>query len=294
MPVNKTITEKKQGFTLVELSIVLVIIGLIIGGVLVGKDLIKAAELKTIISDREKYISAINTFLTKYGELPGDMKSATSIWGAVGGNASDNYTNSCYGTFAAEEKTLTCNGNGDGKIAYCNGTQFWEILCTNEENTTIWEQLANAKLVQGSYYFYHNPYLSVGRGPILTAGLNIPASKTDPNAGWALLYANANDTFFSPGLSGNVLLYGGSSASNNGDYRDTPLYPTLTTIDAKNIDTKIDDGNPGTGTVSALPKGSGFSDNFTPNCSTSSTPSTAAYDLTKTGPQCSLIFSKIF
>ncbi len=284
----------RSGFTLVELSIVLVIIGLIIGGVLVGKDLIKAAELKTIISDKEKYISAINTFRTKYGEPPGDMKQATAVWGAVGGNASDNYTDSCYATFSPDEKSLTCNGNGDGKIANCGGTQFWELLCSNYENTLIWEQLANAKLIQGAYYFYHNPNLPVGRGPILTVGLNIPASRISADAGWSLLYVNSSDTFFPPGVYGNTLFYGGGSPDNNGDYRDMPLYSTLTTLDAFNIDSKIDDGKPGTGTVSALPKSNGLSDVFTPNCSTSSTASTAIYNLTAAGPQCSLIFSKIF
>ena len=46
---NRSIT-KKQGFTLIELSIVLVIIGLIVGGVLVGQDLIKGAEIRATVA----------------------------------------------------------------------------------------------------------------------------------------------------------------------------------------------------------------------------------------------------
>jgi prepilin-type N-terminal cleavage/methylation domain-containing protein len=65
---------RMQGFTLIELSIVLVIIGLIVGGVLVGQDLIRAAEVRATISQIEKYNTAANTFLGKYGYLPGDIK----------------------------------------------------------------------------------------------------------------------------------------------------------------------------------------------------------------------------
>src|SRR5271170_5107299 len=61
------------GFTLVELSIVLVIVGLITGGVLVGQDLISAAATRAQISQIEKYQTAVNTFRGKYGYLPGDI-----------------------------------------------------------------------------------------------------------------------------------------------------------------------------------------------------------------------------
>ena len=64
----------KSGFTLIELSIVLVIIGLIVGGVLVGQDLIRAATVRAQISQIEKFNTAANTFFGKYGYLPGDIK----------------------------------------------------------------------------------------------------------------------------------------------------------------------------------------------------------------------------
>ena len=57
----------KCGFTLIELSIVLVIIGLIVGGVLVGQNLIKAAEIRNQIKQMQEYQIAFNTFRTKYG-----------------------------------------------------------------------------------------------------------------------------------------------------------------------------------------------------------------------------------
>jgi prepilin-type N-terminal cleavage/methylation domain-containing protein len=60
-------------FNLIELSIVLVIIGLIVGGILVGRDLISAAAVRAQISQIEKYNQAVNTFRSKYGYLPGDI-----------------------------------------------------------------------------------------------------------------------------------------------------------------------------------------------------------------------------
>src|SRR5580692_12405602 len=65
--------RRETAFTLIEMSIVLVIIGLIVGGVLVGQDLIRAAGVRAQISQIEKYNTAVNTFYGKYGYLPGDI-----------------------------------------------------------------------------------------------------------------------------------------------------------------------------------------------------------------------------
>src|ERR1700709_989380 len=70
---------KRRGFTLIELSIVLVIIGLIVGGVLVGRDLINAAQLRAAISQIERYQTAVNTFRAKYGAIPGDMPDPAAM-----------------------------------------------------------------------------------------------------------------------------------------------------------------------------------------------------------------------
>src|SRR5271155_2823005 len=89
----------QHGFTLIELSIVLVIIGLIVGGVLVGQDLIRAAEVRATIAQIEKYNTAVNTFRGKYNALPGDMNAATAT--------AFNFT--ARGAFAGE-------GDGNGVI----------------------------------------------------------------------------------------------------------------------------------------------------------------------------------
>ena len=73
----------KKGFTLVELSIVLVVIGLIVGSVVVGRSMTRSAELQSVITDVKKYTNAAYDFNQKYGYWPGDMINATDYWSAA-------------------------------------------------------------------------------------------------------------------------------------------------------------------------------------------------------------------
>ncbi len=75
---NEKNHDTRQGFTLVELYIVLVIIGLIVGGVLTGQALIAAAKVRAQMTQLDQYDAAINTFRAKYDCLPGDCANAPS------------------------------------------------------------------------------------------------------------------------------------------------------------------------------------------------------------------------
>lgn len=72
--------KDSSGFTLVEISIVLVIVGLIIGGVLTGRNLIKAAEIRGIISEMHSLKSATYIFKGKYRYYPGDIPNPDIFW----------------------------------------------------------------------------------------------------------------------------------------------------------------------------------------------------------------------
>jgi prepilin-type N-terminal cleavage/methylation domain-containing protein len=78
------------GFTLIELSIVLVIIGLIIAGVVAGQTLVEQARFSRVISDVNNYKTAVNTFRVKYNAFPGDLRNADEYWAAATAGNGDN------------------------------------------------------------------------------------------------------------------------------------------------------------------------------------------------------------
>ncbi|MFM7859741.1 MAG: type II secretion system protein, partial [Flammeovirgaceae bacterium] len=75
---NSTIDFNK-GFTLAEISIVIMIIGLLVSGILVGQDMIRAAEMRSILTEKDKIVTKVNLFRNKYLALPGDMSNATEF-----------------------------------------------------------------------------------------------------------------------------------------------------------------------------------------------------------------------
>ncbi len=72
-----------NGFTIVELAIVMVVIGLLIGVILKGQELIANARYKAVISQASDLTNAYYTYLNQYGKYPGDDITATSRWGTA-------------------------------------------------------------------------------------------------------------------------------------------------------------------------------------------------------------------
>ena len=68
---------RQTGFTLVEIAIVLVIIGLLLGGVLKGQEMIENAKIKSIVSDMKSVQAAYNGYIDRYKAIPGDETAAT-------------------------------------------------------------------------------------------------------------------------------------------------------------------------------------------------------------------------
>lgn len=254
-----------KGFSLVELSIVLVILGLLTGGILAGQSLIRAAELRSVSADLQRYTSAYYTFRDKYMGLPGDFNKATSFWTSLGG---DGYNSTCQ-AFAASG-TATCNGNGDG-IIDTNSVAYGERF-------RAWQHLANAGLIEGSY---------TGRDGAATQGnstdtnfnilgTNIPRSRLN-NAGFIIAYRAA--------VTGDSNWYD-SGASNIFALQNVGPQP-LKPEEAWNIDTKMDDGRPAYGAaVVTKPTGSWMA-----NCATTAVASTAEYNLSYTGAACGMFYN---
>lgn len=102
-------------FSLVELSIVLVILGLLVGGILAGQSLIKAAGLRKFAAAHGEMLTKFNTFKDKYFAIPGDMTNASSFWAGQ------------------------TDGDGNGRVDW-NGSEesrfWWHLYLAGLDNTT--------------------------------------------------------------------------------------------------------------------------------------------------------------
>lgn len=119
-----------KGFTLVELSIVLVIIGLIIGGVLTGQQIIQNARITSAINGIQSYEAQFQTYAQNYGASPGDDSSASVRFPSL----------------ADESETL--NGDGDGSIGTASSFDTTSTTGTASESRLVWAHLRAAGLVK--------------------------------------------------------------------------------------------------------------------------------------------------
>jgi prepilin-type N-terminal cleavage/methylation domain-containing protein len=116
IPTKNNKLQATKGFTLVELAIVIVIIGLLVGGVLQGQELIRQSKIRSVLTAVESYKAALNTFRAKYNCLPGDCNNATTFF------------------------TSAVNGNGNLMIELNSG-----------ENLQLWKQLSISNIIKGTY-----------------------------------------------------------------------------------------------------------------------------------------------
>lgn len=258
---------RQRGFTLIELSIVLVIIGLVVGGILVAQTLIQTGEFKKLIRDVDLIRTSTEQFRSKYEYLPGDMPNATAYWGIQAGATGNDDT--CY----TSESTgiATCNGNGDNEIvAGHTGTGY-------HERARYWQHLSNAGYIAGQYTGYQGLFASEVR----VGGIN--AMKGSINGTCYNLTTVAplvTDTMYFVHDRQHIMENPGDKPTG----ASSPNRLIMTPAELKHIDSKIDDGKPGSGTVRGTKLGSPVA----PNCTNSADPVVADYDLVRTTNECYL------
>lgn len=230
----------QKGFTLVELAIVMTIIGLLIGGILKGQELMENARVTATISQVKSYEAAVTTFRDSYAAVPGDMVAA------------DQRVPGCAGVSCQHTAAL---GGGNGIVGANNWAATWapqmaaamNAGATTEANETqmFWTHLLLADLISG---ITNAPIRAGGQ---LAWGESHPAAKI--GGGYVVGFANGAPTIGSPaaagtGPSGLVVMITQSISVVPGNAQG--LQP-MTAARAGQIDRRIDDGNPLTGYVQA-------------------------------------------
>lgn len=263
------------GFTLLELSIVLIIISLISGGIIAGRSLMEASRVRRAIDDFQIYSSAFRQFRDKYEEVPGDISRATEIWGLAGGTGSDA---ACVLTDSSTLSNIqaTCNGNGNGYVdSVIPCATFNEQWCYGERHRA-WQHLSNAEMVNGRFTGRTTSPSAAESGASFLPGINAPASTLQSGVGFQ--FAGVGIT------SGHGCYYDTPQAVNTvffGRPNQSVLKPSV----LAEIDRKMDDGRPGTGLVTSVKS----SCPWQPGCTTTDVAGTARYALGNNAPSCAFL-----
>ena len=198
--------NQQSGFTLVEIAIVLVIIGLLLGGVLKGQELIAQAKIKNVANDLNGMSAAVYGYQDRYKRFPGDDNGAAARWTnplAVSGNG-----NAVVG--AADLKTvLDCSS------------------ATSTENCEFWQHLRLAGFIAGDASTKLSPQNAVGgvlqvmNGALGFSGLVVCTTNLPGKI------ANAIDAQFDDGKPGTGQVRG----TNAPTALDTQLASTAAYVD---------------------------------------------------------------
>lgn len=199
--------SQQSGFTLVEIAIVLVIIGLLLGGILKGQELINSAKVKNLANDFRTIPTYIYAYQDKFKALPGDDNNAD--------------------VHVQGQKASTGGSLGNGVIE-----GHWNSQTTTDESFLFWQHVRLANLAAG---------------PTSTADTTYrPTNAVGGNIGIA---SNTALTTQIAGMTGTYLV---CSKGVLGKF-------------ALQLDVQMDDGQPCTGSLRAIPDvGPGTTNNVTP------------------------------
>jgi prepilin-type N-terminal cleavage/methylation domain-containing protein len=228
--------QRQKGFTLVELAIVIVIIGLLIGGILKGQELMKNARVTATINQVSAIEAATNTFYDSRGYYPGDADGTSQIPGCGAGCVPDS----------------TKVKNGTIGPAAWNFTSYTTIAAGSEEQETalFWFYLAATNLLSGLdgtaptntlVFGKSAPAAKIGNGGFTVGNSNgVQAGPRNPTAGAITITGTVLALTVSPvgGLTGI-------------DAPGTPGSMPMTPAMAAQMDRKRDDGKPSGGSMQA-------------------------------------------
>lgn len=234
----------QKGFTLVELAIVMTIIGLLIGGILKGQELMDNARVSATVAQEKGFEAATTTFRDTYNSFPGDVPNADSrIPGCDGAKFLCAVKAATAGDYLIGANTwadaTTWQGTAGGMAPAAAG------VAQVDEPEMYWMHLLQANLITG-----------VTNAPIqattpLAFGITHPEAKM--GGGFIVGYANGTIGKGSPmpagtGVAGTVLMIVPSLGTG---VTNTSAVQAMTPSRAAQIDRKLDDGKPGSGLVQA-------------------------------------------
>jgi prepilin-type N-terminal cleavage/methylation domain-containing protein len=213
--------DSQSAFTLVELAIVLVIVGLITVGVVGGQSIIYTANVNSTIAQMREYNTALNAFKLEFDGIPGDFDEAVEY--GIDRDSSGTVNTCTTGT------GTTLNGDDDGLLESRSSVNFRYY----GEVGNFFPHMQNAGLINEAM---RTKTLTCVVSGIRNVGDDYPASKIGTSL-IALSDESNKKIYYVIGLLEEV---------KNGLYIVTPasLDDMLTPKEASDIDKKVDDGNP--------------------------------------------------